>query len=784
MTTYVYKSTTGFPVNIDNYIITPNPGLYSKYQIEALDTFIGSTLSRYDDGVLVTADSNLPVTASIDGLSVVTMKAGNIDIGISNYLPSIESAGSGTTNAAPAFVRSIGASTTVAAAMEAFSAAMPKGGRTSTPIVVEQGVIRLDARTYTLEKALNIDISSASDSRFGLTIEGTGQAQTQLYVPPTAAPANFRDPFGDGIWRALRIRGSTAGLTNEVRLRNFRVTSYATQGGDGTTALVDPCRWIDLDYCIESLLSDLTVYSRTLSPLSLNQYQFSLSKCYYTQLINLHSAVFGSTQTAATINGGTAARRCGVGFRFENNNALTGSNLVSLGANLSFHLIDEDGLTLVGGASENHNKAFLFDGDSSANKVLNHRAEYSQWGNIVPMESSTETYFAQFTEDTFDNYVENYQSSTCPGELRLDYSATQSNRVTTSDTVARTQNTNLLAAAAWTNSAGVSTASNGDVPSSLNRAITTSTEVTYTGSYNQYRQVTAAVAVDPNWGSVTMRAYHKRVSGMGTITGQCLSVAGATNLGVSGSLLQTARNGSWVAAGSSGLPLATSGHSWSSGKLTMVFKRPHGLQAGMRVQSAASWGSLGAGTNLYVESTPTPLSAILVAASGGTIADPGAITSPANMTIPSDMQAWLNAPNIEGNWQEFVKRIQLRRKCTGLALSGGNVPVITGGAAMALATGVKVRLSSFADSRLNVDYTIVGGDVSGNNLTLSGLGAIPDLVMTQTSKNLVGNAFFGWIGLQEIAPEFRCVTTNSTINTVHRIAGEAMYAGSQTVLAD
>lgn len=117
MTTYVYKSTTGFPVNIDSYIITPNPGLYSKYQIEALDTFIGSTLSRYDDGVLVTADSNLPVTASIDGLSVVTMKAGNIDIGISNYLPSIESAGSGTTNAAPAFVRSIGASTTVAAAM-------------------------------------------------------------------------------------------------------------------------------------------------------------------------------------------------------------------------------------------------------------------------------------------------------------------------------------------------------------------------------------------------------------------------------------------------------------------------------------------------------------------------------------------------------------------------------------------------------------------------------------------------------------------------------------------
>lgn len=699
-------------------------------------------------------------------------------------LITIDSAGSGATNAAPAFVRSIGASTTVAAAMEAFSAAMPKGGRTSTPIVVEQGVIRLDARTYTLEKALNIDISSASDSRFGLTIEGTGQAQTQLYIPPTASPANFRDPFGDGIWRALRIRGSTAGLTNEVRLRNFRVTSYATQGGDGSTALSDPCRWVDLDYCIESMLSDLTVYSRTLSPLSLNQYQFSLSKCYYTQLINLHCAVFGSDQTAATISGATARRRCGVGFRFENNNALTGSNLVSLGANLSFHLINEDGFTLVGGASENHNKTFLFDGDSSLNKVVNHRAEYSQWGNIVPMESGTETYFAQFAEDTSDNQVESYMSASCPGELKLDYSATQSNRVTSPDTVARNQSTNLLASAAWTNSAGVSTASNGDIPSLLNKSIIASTEVTYTGSYNQYRQASAAVTVDPNWGSVTMRVYHKHVSGMGMITGQCLSMAGATNLGVSGSLLQTARNTTWQSSGSSGLPLATSGHSWSGGKLTMVFRRPHGLQAGMRVQSAANWGSMGAGTNLYVESTPTSLSAVLVAASGGTIADPGAITSPANMTIPSDMLAWLNAPSTDGKWQEFIKRVQLRRKCTGLSLNGGNVPVITGGAAMALATGVKIRLSLFADSRLNVDYTVAVGDVSGNNLTLSGLGAIPDLIMTQTAKNLVGNAFFGWIGLQEIVPEFRCMTTNSAINTIHRIAGEAMYAGSQMTLAD
>ena len=698
-------------------------------------------------------------------------------------LITIDSAGSGATNAAPAFVRSIGASTTVAAAMEAFSAAMPKGGRTSTPIVVEQGVIRLDARTYTLEKALNIDISSASDSRFGLTIEGVGQAQTLFYIPPTASPANFKDPFGDGIWRALRIRGSTAGLTNEVRLRNFRVTSYATQGGDGSTALSDPCRWVDLDYCIESLVDDVTVYSRTLSPLSLNQYQFAFRRCYYSDLRNLHASVFPSSQTAATISGGTAGRRCGVGFRFEDNNALTISNAVSVGANLSFHFVNEDGFTLVGGASENHNKTFLFDGDSAFSKVINHRAEYSQWGNIVPIEAPAETYLAQFAEDTADNVVESYTTISCPGEQKIDYSATQSNRVISQDSVARARNTNLLNGAVWTNSGGVSTASNGDVPAS-NSSLSASTEVTYTGSYNQYRQVTSAVTVDPSWGSVTLRAYQKRVSGMGMIAGQCLSMVGATNLTVYGSSIHTARNEPWATAGVSGLPLATSGHSWSGGKLTMVFKRQHGLQAGMRVQSAAGWGSMGAGTNLYVESAPTPLSVVLVAASGGSIADPGTITSPSNMTIPSDMVKWLSAPSIDGQWQEFVKRVQLRRKCTALTLNGGNVPVVTIGTTLALATGVKVRLSGFADTRLNIDYIVAAGDVSGGNLTLSTLGAIPDLNITQTAKNLVGNAFYGWVGLREIAPEFRCVTSNAGVSTVHRIAGEAMYAGSQVTLTD
>ncbi len=60
MTEYVYKSITGRPVKIDNYIITPNPGLFSKYQNPVLDLYLGISLSRYDDGVLTLTDTPDP----------------------------------------------------------------------------------------------------------------------------------------------------------------------------------------------------------------------------------------------------------------------------------------------------------------------------------------------------------------------------------------------------------------------------------------------------------------------------------------------------------------------------------------------------------------------------------------------------------------------------------------------------------------------------------------------------------------------------------------------------
>lgn len=65
MTVYVYKSNTGKTLNVLNYIVTPSPGLQATYQIDVLDSLMGSTISRYDDGVLASADDLIPLNASV-----------------------------------------------------------------------------------------------------------------------------------------------------------------------------------------------------------------------------------------------------------------------------------------------------------------------------------------------------------------------------------------------------------------------------------------------------------------------------------------------------------------------------------------------------------------------------------------------------------------------------------------------------------------------------------------------------------------------------------------------
>lgn len=72
MTEYVYKSTTGHPVNVENYVVTPSPGLYSKYQIDALDALLGVSLTRYDDGVVTNTDDRLQVSGIKGATGVVT----------------------------------------------------------------------------------------------------------------------------------------------------------------------------------------------------------------------------------------------------------------------------------------------------------------------------------------------------------------------------------------------------------------------------------------------------------------------------------------------------------------------------------------------------------------------------------------------------------------------------------------------------------------------------------------------------------------------------------------
>lgn len=89
MTTYVYKSTTGHPVNIDDFTITPNPGLQLKYPNDILDTYLGTSINRYDDGVLVSSDPEVPVMAKTNLLTGGSRIPALADAGISAGIESL-----------------------------------------------------------------------------------------------------------------------------------------------------------------------------------------------------------------------------------------------------------------------------------------------------------------------------------------------------------------------------------------------------------------------------------------------------------------------------------------------------------------------------------------------------------------------------------------------------------------------------------------------------------------------------------------------------------------------
>lgn len=59
---YLYKSISGAPINIKNYVITGSGVLFSE-PIEDLDRYLGTLLSRYDDDTLVSTDPELPLSS-------------------------------------------------------------------------------------------------------------------------------------------------------------------------------------------------------------------------------------------------------------------------------------------------------------------------------------------------------------------------------------------------------------------------------------------------------------------------------------------------------------------------------------------------------------------------------------------------------------------------------------------------------------------------------------------------------------------------------------------------
>ncbi len=180
----------------------------------------------------------------------------------------------------PNYVKNIGFNTALAATIEAFSNALPKGS--NNPTVSQQGVIDLANVSFPLERTLVIDLTDVSTvSRAGLTIRGCGMKTSSIYTTAASSSANFKG--ADNVWSMINFIGNLK-LPN-VRFENLGVYCYFSQDGAGAR-LTDDAVVVDFLSCTELTINNLRLYGRTLNVKSTNQYFLKVKQCYYSSVIN------------------------------------------------------------------------------------------------------------------------------------------------------------------------------------------------------------------------------------------------------------------------------------------------------------------------------------------------------------------------------------------------------------------------------------------------------------------------------------------------------------------
>lgn len=662
--------------------------------------------------------------------------------------------------------RYIGFSNAFAAVMEAFSASMPKNLRVTTPNSAEQGTILIPEGAGDLERSILVDVSGAAVSRHGLSIIGQGRTSSILRVPAAGSPANFR---ADGSWRNLQFKSDGGGKFEFVHLSRFGLVNYATQGGDGSTRLTDPAITLDLEYLVNLSFDDIYLYARSFGPRTLNQYSMRLRRNYNQRGGTVNVRHFPVPAAGPALNGTSQAAWAGTGVLLEENNAGVIAQLNAGQVHRMVHVRKSTGEAILNLSGEQIVQGIVFDDGARANHVLAGRLEWYVGSNGQEALSPTEYSVAKFTATTRDNVVRLAWSPSVPNAKGwIDESATQSNRCENAAMRTQVSVRNLLSSAGWSNSAGMSTASDARLPPG--KPADASTKLTSNGSYNTDRY--QVVTLNPDCGSVTAGGWYRRLTGDGIISPQIQSVI---NQPVTrGRLIDTDERFQT----NSTIPLATSGHSWSAangGELTLLTTRPPYVQAGVRLTAGGAYGTIASGASLHVRRI-TSGSVVLAQAS-----DPGTITAPAALVVPSDMNTWQGAADITAEWQWLQASVPIRYNIVGLSLNGSNQPVLQMvNSSEVPPVGALVQVSGCADSRLNgVQHTIGAGDISGANLTISSVTAAGLDTSTVSEDSAIAHK--GYLGLASLRYSQRTVTTSGT-SLEWLAAAEVLVAGSHTLL--
>jgi hypothetical protein len=640
------------------------------------------------------------------------------------------------------------------AAIDAAIDAVPKGQVYNDPRIPEGGIVYFPGGKYKINTTLDLSSGETVDGhRQGLHLKGDGMLTTILYSDTLTT----------------MIQANTA--VDSLSISDMSIICFANFTGLGTLESV-----LSFISCLKVRLNRVKIYVRYPGARNTDCILLYLENCYYSQIFSCETVSF-IVPTAEKHNISFAANTNTFGsthIRSKNNNALYIKDHYWGNPYRGMHLINDDGISIHGGAIESYVQGFLFE--SSSGNILRDVRFETHPESYMQYDGDGTQYSVMFDEHSSNNLIDTAGYLLQSNMADLGFKDYNGNNIIKNHNLPKKHapinlikngdfrnqyylkgSTKIIPG--WIDNSSAAMANEtSDLPPEpgITRALKVTTNINTAGFYT-------TLTLDPaRFFSLAFKFWMKRLSGDHTLRFMLYDPGSTSYL-----VINAPENiGSTLTRRESGLPISSV--SWSGGVLTInTATQNHFVKVNQRIALAGFTVSGTSLTNTYTVSSVIDKDTFTLAVA----ANPGTIS-----VVGTYGRIGIEDVADFDSWSKYTGFIRLRVPVTAVDDTGSNVMLTTSkNHLIPNSVSANVKLYGFSNPNYNGTFAIIS--TTATTITLSKpSGAMP----VDTGKNTGnGNAFYGWAGfVGTIRMLFGAEYISAAVSAEHLVTGIVVTNGS------